>query len=354
MTWMKKNLNSYLDSGFLFVPDDFSAFQSGGELEGQCILCAPTESTSHAGHRLIRFANECDLHVCENCAYEVDVRTAMLVSDDPDEIDDEMSKLVDQQINEYLFSGRMPKLVRLSWPMPTHMCGFCGEHVTHVADTYLTVPIPMDTLTPYSGHFVACSRCADKMGWKSLPIEATDMCPECKSSYPITIAEEDARIMANTVGQHMCGECYLKHHRQGSESYFARYVPYACPKCSTDNYLDKTMFQVLPDITSGRMFTHCNHCSKLMKVTVPDYATDYIIVFPEEDSTSSVFIAIYKHADGWSYIVNMIKPGGELERISYEDVFSEAYEAAFVATQRWITILNNKTYELRSKYGINP
>jgi len=342
-----KNLKSYLDSGYAFIPDNFAAYQSGGELEGQCILCAP-ESNPHKEARLLRFGNDCELHVCEDCAYEIDVRNATLATDDLDDLEDEYNKDLDAQLNEYVFSNRMPKIVRLSWPVPEHICGFCGEHVTTVGDSYLRIPIPMDSLMPSSGHFNACESCASKLGWRAHPVKAEDICVECKHSYPITPAEEDARIMAASLGQHLCGECYLKFHRKGSEDYFIRYVPFACPKCSTDNFLDKTQFKVLPDLSSIRMFTHCSHCAKLMKVTVPPEAEDYIIIFPEDDPTSSVFIAIYKHATGWSYVVNMIKSGGELDRVPYDDVFAEAYQAAFVATQRWITILNRKEYELRN------
>lgn len=231
-------LEAYISSEGNYYPEDYIDYQISGPLDVLCPLC----KEYNENYRQIMMGpqgKQVPVHVCENCAFEIDIMHSYKEGTDElyedimlrgnDSVEARLDTL--RRLEAYKTTGELPDDIynfRNSWLS----CWACRGAVD--SSNCLEIPIPVHGESMVNGgHVCTCENCADRLNWTEHPHDIEDRCPRCKDRYPISNEEADQRALKDTFGQHLCPHCFKIVHGDT-----IRYKDHNCAGCSQSFVID--------------------------------------------------------------------------------------------------------------------
>lgn len=234
---MRPNLDTYLESHRYFVPGNLEQFQGGGELEGLCPLCYPKDERPHMESLSVTFPNGVETHVCDDCAYEIQVFEEE-IKDSDDYI---KTTVVFEELEAFMTQGKLFSTIIESGPAwPAHKCCACREPID-LGDPYHSFRTPV-TDAGTSTNYNMCKECANLIRWSEGNFDYYDRCANCEEEYPVSEAEYAAREEKEMLGKYVCGNCYqLNTTPDNSQRFVYRKCRNYPAKCNSCEVVDRML-----------------------------------------------------------------------------------------------------------------
>jgi len=235
------------------------------------------------------------------------------------------SSVKNPRIRKYLKTETLPDDVSAyAWGNELHhLCVFCSQPY---GSKYLRMPIEhgiSDTLLSWAGVCHECNHVIEEHEnlYKGDTHVTSDICKQCWEYYPITVMENNTRIMNNSLGEHYCQSCLDEFNLTNRD----RFVNIQCEECDNTTWLDRTRF---PDLNTYTCHLHG------LDVEMND-ELDFVLPFGDQEELSIHISA--SDIDGilyWDYHIFITESkvdllfSGDTDFYGFETAEDCAYQAA--------------------------
>lgn len=336
----RRHLDDFIEADGGFTPPQLSRFQTLGDLEGLCPLCYPLEEKPHNEAYLKRFPNGMEVHICEDCNYAIaEMESLKLDREDPEEDMFQTLRKRRHNILQYLTNGKIPyeTMYRIhGWPHDK--CGMCHEDIDFNMQR-ISIRVPVNTWDQVGGRLPLCGACSEEIDYQEVT-DFQDTCKRCQSSYPVTADEFDNRTDAESLGQHLCGDCYGACHGLTKP----RFLPYQCIRCKEDKVLDISLYEHIAWKGESELKIVCKSCATAQiesvreekrlfeNIPVSPETNEVFIAYPYDEDLNRMLVVYEEMPDQWGYVYQLKTERGFKILALSKQYYSTGHEAAFSGT----------------------